>query len=81
MKVGSTTEEEYFIGQLHYEIVLQSGKHGTYAVRLLDEHEERVWLKFPKSRYETLGGARSAILADLESRTESVIVSPRNEME
>ena len=66
-------EEEFYLGAFHYEIVSQSSKQEEYAVRVRNEHGEKEWLKHPEARYETLGGARYAILMDAEIRVSKFI--------
>lgn len=66
-------EEQFHIGNFLYEIVNQSNRKEEYAVRVLNEYGEREWLKHPETRYETLGGARYAILMDIETRVSKYI--------
>jgi hypothetical protein len=64
-------DEEWHIGGAIFRVYRQSGRYETYAVkRITDDDFEGVWLKLPESRYETLGGARIAILTYLESESQ-----------
>lgn len=67
---GDTTGEvveSYEIGARVYEIVPQSDFE--YAVRIRDAEPNGsgiTWIHSPNKRFETLGGARGAILLQLE---------------
>jgi hypothetical protein len=66
-------EERFFVGPFKYEVVIRAVYPDIYAVRVLNEHGENEWLKHPELRYETLGGARYAILQDIEWRVSKYV--------
>lgn len=60
-------EESFLVNSTLYLAIPQPGTRPTYAVLVkdLDGLYDNRWLKHPESRFETLGGARMAMLMDL----------------
>jgi hypothetical protein len=68
-------EECFLVGNIWFGIIPQDeNKSGymTYAIKRVDitkcefAPDEGEWLSWPEKRYETLGGARNAILLNYE---------------
>lgn len=60
-------EESYVIADTLFMVIRQSGMREEYSVKACPEGADSFWLDHPEPRFETLGGARSAILMYLES--------------
>lgn len=63
-------EEHFVIRDTVYLVIRQSARNEEYAIKVFEKDGESRWLKRPESRFETLGGARLAILMDLEPKSK-----------